>query len=99
MGNVLDGIRDHPKPADGGKWWSQQSLRVMAAPLDDEEQGYFDFFSSGEGVKALRIREPADLSNLNADERQRATERFGKGPEAFLLFVNFDNRRRIVAHY
>ena len=37
MPNVIDGIADHPKPADAATWWSQQDKMLMVGNLDSEE--------------------------------------------------------------
>lgn len=100
MPNVIDGIVDHPKPADAASWWSQQDKLAMAGGLDQEETAYLEFFTSTDVPPALRIgRGIADITNLTKEDAERAKKYFGDGPANTSQFVNYENRRRIIAHY
>jgi hypothetical protein len=100
MPNVIDGIADHSKPGDTASWWSQQGKLSMAGNLDPEETAYLELFTSTDVPQALRIgRGIADITNLTQEEKDRAKKHFGEGPGAIGQFVNYENRRRIIAHY
>jgi hypothetical protein len=100
MPSVLDEIRARGKPGDVARWWGQRPPRESTSVLDDEEIGYLEFFTSSEVEPVLRIgRGIATFSNLDDEDKERASRHFGKVPEATALFVNYENRRRIVAHY
>jgi len=100
MANVIDGIADHPKPGETAQWWSQQNKLLMARYLDPEEVAYFDFFTSSDVPPALRIgRGLTNLTNLTAEDKEKGKKYFGDGAGAMNQFVNYENRRRIVAHY
>ena len=100
MPNIIDEIRTRPKPGDMAQWWGKQPPRSMSRPLDDEEKAYVEFFTSSELPPILRIGcGIANEGNLSPEDRERAAERFGTRPTAILEFINYENRRRIVAHY
>jgi hypothetical protein len=100
MGNVIDGIAQNPKPGDAATWWSKQDPQMMVGNLDDEEQGYLDLFNSAEVPAELRIgRGIADISTITNEDKEKAKKKFGDRPEALAQWVNWENRRRIMAHY
>jgi hypothetical protein len=100
MPNVIDGIADHPKPGDAATWWSHQDRLIMAGSLDPEEMAYLTLFTSTDVPPVLRIgRGIADATNLTQEEKERAKKHFGGGPAAMPQFINYENRRRIIAHY
>ncbi|MGH7436541.1 MAG: hypothetical protein ACRENE_12780 [Polyangiaceae bacterium] len=100
MANVLDGIRQNPKPLDASNWWKAQPPDAMADALDDEERDYLEFFTSPEVPTILHIGQGiADPNNLGPEDQKRAEKHFGTGPDARAKLANYENRRRIVAHY
>lgn len=81
-------------------WWGKQSPLAMCAPLEEDETNYLDVFTSSDVDKELRIgRGIATVGNLSAEDDARVRKHFGDSPDARLKFVNYENRRRIVAHY
>lgn len=100
MTNVLDDIRRNPRPLDAADWWKQQPPSTMADPLDGEEQGYLEFFTSDEVPPIIHIgRGIASPAVLTSEEQERAKKYFGTDPAALQCFANYENRRRIIAHY
>jgi hypothetical protein len=100
MSSVIDGINDHPKPGDAAGWWSKLKPQDWGFPLEDEEQGYLDLFTSNAVPKEIWIgRGIATKDNLSPEMLEKAKKYFGEGPTATLLFANYENRRRILAHY
>ena len=100
MPSILDEIRSRPRPGDLARWWGQRPPRESIAVLDDEESGYLEVFTSSEVASVVRIgRGIATLNTLDDESRERAAKHFGTGPGALGMFVNYENRRRIVAHY
>jgi hypothetical protein len=99
--NILDDILANPLPYDTADWWHKQSPQNEAAPLDDEEMAYMEVYTSDAVPEPLRIgRGIANVGNLTPEEEQRAYKYFGaNGPLAKQQFCNYENRRRIVAHY
>ena len=98
--NILDDILANPLPYDTADWWHKQSPQNEAAPLDDEEMGYMEVYTSDAVPEMLRIgRGIANVGNLTPEEVERASKYFGAGPLAKQQFCNYENRRRIVAHY
>jgi hypothetical protein len=100
MPSVVEQMRVTPKPMDLATWWSHQDKRSMTGPLDDEEQAYLEVFTSTQVDQVLRIGLGiATPGNLTAEQREKAKSLFGDVAGAPLMFVNYENRRRIVAHY
>ncbi len=99
--NILDDILANPLPYDTADWWHKQSPQNEAAPLDDEEMAYMEVYTSDAVPEPLRIgRGIANVGNLTPEEEQRAYKYFfASGPLAKQQFCNYENRRRIVAHY
>ncbi|MFZ0862766.1 MAG: hypothetical protein WCA27_13135 [Candidatus Sulfotelmatobacter sp.] len=100
MSNIIDEIVQRPKPGDTANWWGKQDPKQWAAPLDDEESGDLEFFTSSDVAPTMRIgRGIADAGSLTKEERERAQRLFGDDSSALTRFANFENRRRIIAHY
>jgi hypothetical protein len=100
MTNVLEGIESNPRPLDAANWWKRQPPSSVADALDDEEQGYLEVFTSSAVSTELQIgRGIADPSALTVEEQQKAAKLFGADPAAKQQFANYENRRRIIAHY
>lgn len=97
MPNVIEGIADNPKPMDTATWWNKQPSRSMGVSLEEDEIHYLETFTSNEVPKELQIgRGIATIGSLDAEDKERAKKHFGTDLGAF---VNFENRRRIIAHY
>ncbi len=95
--DVLDAIGKDPRPLSVANWWRGQAQADVAVPLDDEEESYMEVFTSTEVDLELRIgRGVATFTNLTAEDSDRATKHFGTDVASF---CNWENRRRIVAHY
>lgn len=100
MTNVLDDIRMNPRPLDASDWWRRQPPGSMCDELDGEELDYLEFFTSSEVPTILHIGWGiASADNLTPEEQKRAERYFGAAPDAKTKLANYENRRRIVAHY
>jgi len=100
MPNVIDEISRLQKPMTVANWWGAQKPQAMSSPLEEEELNYMEVFTSGDVDKELRIgRGIATPGSLSAEDKERVKKHFGDAPGAELLFVNYENRRRIIAHY
>lgn len=72
----------------------------MAAALVEEEVGYLELFTSHSVEPILRIgRGIASVDRLSAEDKELAVKKFGPRSIDLTLFANYENRRRIVAHY
>lgn len=100
MPNIIDVIEEKQKPGDIANWWGKQNPRDWTRPLDEEEINYMEVFTSSEIPAPLRIgRGIATVANLAPEQRERSKQLFGDKPDTLALFVNYENRRRIIAHY
>lgn len=100
MPSVVEQMRITPKPGDLANWWGQSNKLAMTGPLDDEEQAYMDVFTSSQVDPILRIgRGILKASALTAEDKETAKRLFGDNAAAAQMFTNYENRRRIVAHY
>lgn len=103
MPNIIDEILNHPKPGDLASWWAAAGKahpERMSGALEDEERAYLEFYTSGEVPAVLQIgRGVAKAGHLDAHDLERAKALFGDGPTSRLKYANYENRRRIVAHY
>jgi hypothetical protein len=100
MANIVDEIARRPKPLDLADWWKKQLPGQWAGALVDEEQEYLNVFTSTQIPKPFRIgRGIAQPGRLDAEEKKLAVEKFGDSKDGSARFANYENRRRIVAHY
>jgi hypothetical protein len=100
MANIIDGIREHPKPGDTAAWWSKQPHSLWSKELDPEEQAYMLLFTSDKVPPEFHIgRGIADPNRLSSEDKEKARQMFGDSPTALREWTNRENRRRIVAHY
>jgi hypothetical protein len=107
--DVLFHIVRLQKPGDVGTWWSQgpkQNKNEWSGPLRQWEQYYIATFTGGGVPPVLRMRPPVDPNKPTSEERAEALRLFGNaaaGPsaeaESLRRYANYENRRRIVAHY
>jgi RHS repeat-associated protein len=90
------------KPGDVASFWAEQARpnrTDWAHPLSELEQGYIQAFRDPSTPEALRMRVPVDPTNLTSEERAAAERLFGTGETAASQYANYENRRRILAHY
>jgi RHS repeat-associated protein len=90
------------KPGDVATFWAEQARpnrTDWAHPLSELEQGYIQAFRDPSTPEALRMRAPVDPTNLTSEERAAAERLFGTGETAASQYANYENRRRILAHY
>jgi hypothetical protein len=100
MANVIDEIAKRPKPLDIADWWQKQAPSQWTGALVQDEQDYLDFFTSDQVPKPFRIgRGIADGAHLDAEEKKDALAKFGDSKDVAVRYANFENRRRIIAHY
>ncbi len=100
MPNIIDEILLRPKPLDIASWWKKQPPNNFADSLDVEETAYLEYFTSTEVDPVFRIgRGIANVGSLTVEEKERAKKYFGETPDSLFKFVQYENRRRIVAHY
>lgn len=102
MTDVIEKILELQRPGDVADWFgdARRKPQSLSESLSEMEEAYIDFYTSDEVDRVLRIgRGRATATNLSKEERERARKLFGDGPGHIVSFVNFENRRRIVAHY
>jgi RHS repeat-associated protein len=100
--DVVYRIGEIQKPGDVGNWWAREvrpNRSEWAHPLSEIEQGYISTFTSQSTPSALRMRAPVIASAPTPEESETATRLFGSGTNAVEQYANYENRRRIVAHY
>jgi hypothetical protein len=100
--DIVATIADIEKPGDVAEFWASQARpnrADWAEPLSELEQGYIDAFRSPDVPKVLQMRAPVDPANLTDEEREAAGRLFGTGADAAQRYANYENRRRIMAHY
>jgi hypothetical protein len=100
--DVVHQICEIQKPGDVADWWAREPKAhpdQWAHPLSEWEQYYITAFRSPDVPTAIQMREPVDPAHLTAEDAQRATALFGTDPASAQLYANFENRRRIMAHY
>jgi hypothetical protein len=108
--DVLHHIVTLQKPGDVGGWWAagpKQNPEQWSGALSDWERRYIATFT-GAVPAPLRMRVAVNPDAPTAEEAAAAVRLFGKGVEApsgdaraaiLTKYANFENRRRIVAHY
>lgn len=101
-GNVINSISEKQKPRAVSNWWGEQQKNPSkwSHPLSEEERGYLQVFTSEDVPVEARVgRGIATAGNLTDEETEQAASLFGNSPEAASTFANYENRRRIIAHY
>lgn len=90
------------KPGDVAGYWAAEPRARKAEwahPLSDLERQYVRSFRDQDVPGPLRMRTPVDPANLTEEERAEAVRYFGAAPGANEQYANYENRRRIMAHY
>jgi subtilisin family serine protease len=90
------------KPGDVAQYWHDNvkpNPTHWAEPLSDLEQSYLDAMTDSGVPEALRMRSPVNPGKLTADEAGEAKKIFGATAEDASRYANYENRRRILAHY
>jgi RHS repeat-associated protein len=100
--DVLYGIITHPKPLDASTWWAEgprKNPAAWAGELSPWEKKYISTFQSSSVPSEIRLSGTVDPSHLSPEENASAARLFGTGAESAGAYANFENRRRILAHY
>ena len=100
--DIIVSIAEIEKPGDVAEFWASQARphrEDWADPLSELEQNYIDAFRDPTTPKVLQMRVPVDPANLTDEEREAAERLFGTGADAAQRYANYENRRRILAHY
>jgi RHS repeat-associated protein len=100
--DVVYSIAEIEKPGDVADFWANEARpnrKDWAHPLSELEQGYIQAFRDPSVPAAIRMRSPVDPSNLTSEERAAAERLFGSGAGDAEQYANYENRRRILAHY
>lgn len=100
--DIIASIAEIEKPGDVAEFWASQARphrEDWADPLSELEQNYIDAFRDPTTPKVLQMRVPVDPGNLTDEEREAAERLFGTGADAAQRYANYENRRRILAHY
>ncbi len=100
--DVVYQIATIQKPGDVAQWWAdvpKKNRQDWAHPLSEMEQGYIDAMRDSSVPGAIQMRAPVNPKNLTAEERKDAERMFGSTSSDFERYSNFENRRRIIAHY
>lgn len=100
--DVVYQIGEIHRPGDVSQWWAngpRNNRQEWAHPLSEMEQGYITAMRDSSVPSAIQMRAPVDPNSLTTDERASAERLFGNTSSDFQRYANFENRRRIIAHY
>jgi hypothetical protein len=100
--DIVYQISQIQKPGNVASFWANQvspNRTQWMHPLSVLEQGYIQAFRDPSTPRPLRMRIPIDPANLTPEERAAAERMFGRGTNIAEQYSNYENRRRIVAHY
>jgi hypothetical protein len=100
--DIVSEIAEIQKPLDVADFWDKRvkpNKDQWSHPLSELELGYIQAFRDPATPKELRMRVPVDPLNLTPEEREQCTNLFGTGGNAVQRYSNYENRRRILAHY
>jgi hypothetical protein len=100
--DIVFNIAEIQKPGDLGEFWKTKvrpNKNEWSHPLSELELSYIQAFRDPSTAEPLRMRAPVDPQNLTAEEKQEAQDVFGGGQDAISRYANYENRRRILAHY
>lgn len=95
-------IVDIQKPGDVGQFWADHirpNRARWAHPLSELERAYIAAMTDTSVPAPLRMRAPVDPNNMTPEERDAARRLFGTAATAARQYANYENRRRIMAHY
>jgi len=90
------------KPADVGQYWADKvrpNYTRWAHPLSEFENGYIEAMTDPSVPAVLRMRTPVDPRKMTQEDSDSASHLFGTGSGAAARYANYENRRRILAHY
>ena len=90
------------KPGDVAQYWADEvrpNRTRWAHPLSELEQSYIDSLTDSVVPAPLRMRAPVDPGRMTAEETDAARRLFGAGGDAARRYANYENRRRVLAHY
>jgi len=90
------------KPGDVAQYWHDNvkpNPSHWAHPLSDLEQNYIDAMTNSGVAEVLRMRALVDPLKFTVDDAEEAKRIFGSGHDDAVHYANFENRRRIMAHY
>jgi RHS repeat-associated protein len=100
--DVVYHIGEIQKPNDVAKWWAdvpKSNRNDWAHPLSEMEQGYIQAMTDTSVPAVMRMRVPVNPHNVTTEERNEAEKLFGRSSADYERYSNFENRRRIIAHY
>ena len=100
--DVVYQIGEIQRPGDVAQWWAdvpRSNRSDWAHPLSEMEQGYIQAMRDSSVPDALRMRAPVDPHNLTSEETSAAERLFGRTNADYERYSNYENRRRIIAHY
>lgn len=91
------------RPGDVGNYWGNQVRPHRAQwthPLSELERAYITAMTDPSVPAVIQMRTPVDPGHMTTEE-QDATRRLfgGLGADARQHYANYENRRRILAHY
>lgn len=95
-------IRTLRLPGDVGQYWADVPRRNKmdwAHPLSELELGYIRGMGNANVPAPLRMRATVDPRRLTAPEGADAHRLFGRRSADLGRYANYENRRRILAHY
>jgi RHS repeat-associated protein len=100
--DVILRIIELEKPGDVASWWADQvrpHKEDWTHPLSELEQSYIQTFRNPSIPSILQMRVPVDPTHLTGEEREAAERLFGRTQGDYERYANYENRRRIIAHY
>ena len=95
-------ISELKKPGDVANWWGKAKATPSdwGGKLSFLEQAYLNQYTSSETPSALRIGQGIlTPDKLSPEQKAKAEQLFGSGDQSAQSYANYENRRRIVAHY
>ena len=91
------------RPGDVGQFWADRARpnrNDWDHPLSELELSYVQSMRASSVPNILRMRAPVNPSAPSQEERAAATRLFGGASgTAMRRYANYENRRRILAHY
>src|SRR5690348_14488975 len=100
--DIVSKISEIEKPLDVSDYWAKNvrpNKAQWSHPLSELERAYIAAFRDESTPKEIRMRAPVDPGHLTPEEAAQAADLFGKGENSVSKYANYENRRRILAHY
>jgi RHS repeat-associated protein len=100
--DVVYQIASIQAPGTVADWWAngpRSNREEWAHPLSEMEQGYIDAMRDSSVPAALRMRAPVNPGRMTSEETEAADRLFGSSSADHTRYANYENRRRIIAHY